>query len=488
MKLFQSILVSGVLTTRIFALEAAEITALSAKFSAAKGDEQYQARIELDRLVDQATQPGKGDPAAVSRILVEAIQAPGTGLEAKKYFLRALCRVGTADAVSALAPLLSGPEALIREEARFALASIPGPQAGEMLVTALAKAVDPRDKLALINLLGTRKAESAVPVLAPLVVDSDPATAAAAISALAGIGGPPAAAALNQALTSGKLAPPLRAAVETAVIVASPADVKVLTEIYLKTTSDEVKTPAFIALMKASPAAAKPALVSGALNSPSGDLRREAIARGIQSGEPAIQSAIAGLSASLAKEDRLVLIANAHLLKPVETAEKMVLGFLSSDDEEERVTALAALGRMGSKPAFEAVLQALGAPEPPVNQAAANALATIPYPAAETHLLALLNGAPGPDRILAIKAVTSRNLDGAGGILRQMIKGDDEPASKEAMKSLYFIATFDDLKLLCADALAAKDEATKRTLSSLCKRIASRLQTADALELVKPLG
>ena len=68
------------------------------------------------------------------------------------------------------------------------------------------------------------------------------------------------------------------------------------------------------------------------------------------------------------------------------------------------------------------------------------------------------------------------------------VKGSDEPASKEAMKALYFIATFDDLKLFCNESISEKDEGAKRTLSSLCKRIASRIKTPEALELVKPLG
>jgi HEAT repeat protein len=488
MKFFQSALVAGMILPRVFALEASEISAVSAKFNAPTGDEQYQARIDLNRLVDQATIPGKGDPAAVTKILVQAVQSPDTSLEAKKYLLRALCRVGTEDAVTGLTPLLSDKEPLIREETRFALASIASPKAVAALEAALPKASDPHDQIGLISSLGACKSETSVPLLAVLLIDADPGTAAAAINALAHIGGPKADAAMKQAWSSGKVQASLKPTLEEAILVASPSDLQGATVVYQKTDSDEARIAAFLLLLKSSPASAASTLIAGALKSPSLELRRVAIASGIQSESPAVQSAIVSGIAGMSKEERMVVLANAELLKPVELAEKTALGALASGGEDERVIALAALGSIATQPAFKAVLNAMGAREPAVNQAAANALSGMNYPAAEASLLSMLQGAPGPEKILAIKATTVRGLDGASEILLAIFKGTDEPSAKEAMKSLYFIADLEDLKKFCGEAVATTDAELKGKLVSLCKRIASRIKTAEAEAAVKPLG
>ena len=154
-----------------------------------------------------ATQPGKGDPAAVTGIIVQAIQSPDTTLETKKYLLRALGRVGTADAVVSVALLLTDPNELLREEARTALESIRAPKAVEALEAALGKAVGKKEQIGLANSLGVQKSASSVPVVSALVVNPDPEIARAGMAALARIGGEPAAKALQASIAGGKVAP-----------------------------------------------------------------------------------------------------------------------------------------------------------------------------------------------------------------------------------------------------------------------------------------
>ena len=75
MKIFPILLFGGLLIARLHALESAELAAVTKQFANPSGDEQYKARAELNRLVAQATLPGKGDPAAVTQLLVAAIQS-----------------------------------------------------------------------------------------------------------------------------------------------------------------------------------------------------------------------------------------------------------------------------------------------------------------------------------------------------------------------------------------------------------------------------
>ena len=165
----------------------------------------------------------------------------------------------------------------------------------------------------------------------------------------------------------------------------------------------------------------------------------------------------------------------------------IALACAASTSEDERVAALVALGKIGTQPAFFAVLQAVGEKSPRTNRIAAAALASMNYPAADDELLAMLKGDSSPAKVLAIKAVVVRQIPGASGILIDAITGSDAAAAKEAVKSLYFIATIDDLRVLCTRAAAAEDAAQKKSLSGLASKLATRLDTDEARELVAAL-
>ena len=109
------------------------------------------------------------------------------------------------------------------------------------------------------------------------------------------------------------------------------------------------------------------------------------------------------------------------------------------------------------------------------------------YPEAGAALLAMLQGDSNDQKILAIKAVAIREVPGANAILIQTIQGADQPASREAMKALYFTATIDDLRELCKAAAATEDADLKKSLTSICSKIATRIDTDEARALVADL-
>jgi HEAT repeat protein len=488
MKLFQSIVIASLLVARLHALEPAEVAAVAKGFDNPSGDEQFKARMELNRLVAQATLPGKGDPAAVSKILISVLESAETSTEARKYIVRALTRLGTADAVDSLAKLLAGADPLLKEEARQALSTIRSPKAVGILEAALKKSSDKREKAGLMDALANLKSETSIPVIAPSILDSDADTATAALSAIARIGGAPAVVTLGKASASDKLAPALKPVAEKSLLIACNGDAKVAANIYQTTSSDSVRLAAFLVAVKGADASAKSAMVESALKSKDADLHRAALARGIELGLPSLQSSLAASMDQLPADDLMIVLANLHLLKPAETAAKLALGSIASPDEEVRIAAITALGKIGGKPAFDAVLKEVGAREPRVNQAASSALAGMAYPAAESTLLAMLKGDSNPDKVLAIKAMVSREVPGGNVLLIETIKGGDSDASKEAVKSLYFTATTDDLRSLCAAAAATDNAELRRSLVSICSRIATRIDTDEARELVKPLS
>lgn len=485
MKFFHAILLGGVFLTRLHALESAEIAAVAKRFDAPTGDEQYQARIELNRLVAQATIPGKGDCAAVTKLLIAALQAPETSKEASKYLLRALARIGTVEAVAPLAKILAGQDPMLKEEARAALSWIRNPQAVAVLEAALAKAVDPRAKISLLNALASQQSASSVPLLAPLMAAGDPELARAALTAIARIGGPAAVTALTTA--SAKVPAALKPDAERALLVASAGDARTAMLIYQSSSSATIKLAAFLALMQSAPDSAKPGLIEAALKSADPDLRHAALACGLETRLPSLQATLAKSFDQMPKDDRLIVLANIRQLQPAAAAEKIALSRIASAEEDERVSAITALGNFPTPSAFHAVLEALGVREPRINQAAANAIANMTYPAAETTLLAMLKGNSSPDKILALKAMVSRQVPEASAILLFVIKGADKDASKEAMKTLYFTASIDDLRSLCAATAATQDPDLHKGLVSICSRIATRIKTPEALALVKDL-
>ena len=484
MKFLQTTLIAGLCLARLHALEPAAVSAVAKQFDLPSGDEQYQARVELNRLVDEATLPGQGNPAAVTTTLLAVLDSADSSVEARKYILRALSRIATAEAIAPLAKILDGPDPLLKEEAREALSWIRDPQAAAALEAALRKSTEKADKLSLVTALATQGSASSLSVIAPFMVDADADTARAALFAASRIGGPPAVEILGKALASPRLVPALKADAENALLIASAGDARIAGAIFQSTASDTARLTAFLAIMETG---ADPAVLETALKSDDAKLRHAALASGIAAQNPALVSILSQSSSEMPKEDRLVILSNIHQLKPLENAEKIAMSSIAAEDEDERISAITALAKIATKPAFEAVLQALGAREPRINQAAAGALGAMDYPAAESALFAMLKGDSSPDKVLAIKALLSRQLPDANAILLEIIKGNDDAASKEAMRSLYFTATLEDLKILCATSTEPDHAALRTSIHSICKRIATRLNTEEANDLVKSL-
>jgi HEAT repeat protein len=99
---------------------------------------------------------------------------------------RELARIGSRQAVPALAPLLA--DETLSHMARFALEPIADPAVDEAFRDALGK-VKGQLLVGIISSIGVRKDPAAVQPLAEFLTDSDPAVAQAAAHALGGIGG-----------------------------------------------------------------------------------------------------------------------------------------------------------------------------------------------------------------------------------------------------------------------------------------------------------
>lgn len=133
--------------------------------------------------IDTAIREAHGDAAALAEIeegLIETLH-PDTPLPAKEFACRKLALIGTARCVPALAAMLPDPEQADR--ALFALQAIPDAAAGGALRDALPSAAGvPR--IGIVNALGERRDNEAVPALLALAKDADATLSGAVASAL----------------------------------------------------------------------------------------------------------------------------------------------------------------------------------------------------------------------------------------------------------------------------------------------------------------
>jgi HEAT repeat protein len=171
-----------------------------------------QDRSSLQAL-DDAVAATHGDAAARKALETRLTAALKTDASraAKDVVCRHLSLIGSADAVPALAELLTNSE--LSQMGRYALERIPDPAALAALREALPK-TEGVLKIGVINSLGVRRDADSTPLLTALLDNSDPQIAAAAIAALGAIGSADAAKTLSE--VQKKATGPLQAAVADA--------------------------------------------------------------------------------------------------------------------------------------------------------------------------------------------------------------------------------------------------------------------------------
>ncbi len=484
MKILPSFLTFLCLASPLLALDSAGLAAVVAKFSNPAGDAQYAARTELNGMIDKATAPGAGDASAVVRAIAEILAKQDTPAEAKKYLLRALSRIGSAESVAAVAALYRGSDAMLKEEARQVLSMLDDPKALDALAEGI-KASNPKEQIAVLDSFGLKRATKAVPAVAAMVSKPDPALASAAVETLGKIGGPEAIAALGKLRGDAGLSAPLKQEIDQALLFAANGEGNVAQKIYQTTPTPAVKLQAFLILSQA----ASPAeIIRDAIKSEDPQLRLAALKRGLETNQvELLQGGLDRTTDPFSSSERQLILANLPNLKPSDKAVEVAVGALKSEEGEQRAAAISALGHLGGKPAFDALLPLLASGDQATNRAASQAIARISAPGVDEALLASIQGPSGPEKQLAIKAAASRSLAGVLPMLLTIIQGSDKEAAQEAMKSLYAIGGITELKTLSAAAQAATDPQVRSSLTSFCKRLANRLGTDEAKQLADSL-
>ncbi|HEY2147236.1 MAG TPA: HEAT repeat domain-containing protein, partial [Pirellulales bacterium] len=142
---------------------------------------------------------GKSEARKALEARLVTVLADGMSRDAKDYCCRVLRVIGSADCVPALAALLGNKE--LSHSARYALESIPAPEAGKALRDAVSK-TSGEQKIGVIGSIAARRDAEAVAAMAECLSDTDKAIASAAAHALGAIGTADASKALTGALKS----------------------------------------------------------------------------------------------------------------------------------------------------------------------------------------------------------------------------------------------------------------------------------------------
>jgi len=164
-------------------------------------------KMILEEIIVAAGAPGRESQRGP---LVRAMLAEldtNDRLNDRIYLLRQLAVVGRDEAVPALARLLSNPEPALRHYALGALEANTSAEAGKALVAALKQQEETPWFVAVIHALGRRREKAAVGPLSQRLVGQDGQIAEAAAMALGSIATPEAARALAAARTGAPAVP-----------------------------------------------------------------------------------------------------------------------------------------------------------------------------------------------------------------------------------------------------------------------------------------
>ncbi|NQT88033.1 PmoA family protein [bacterium] len=421
--------------------------------------------------------------ARLEQMLLDTVGAPGATADGKRFICMQLQIVGSDAAVPALGKLLADPE--LAHHACIALGSMPPGKADAALRAALGSAKEPT-KTGIINLLGERRDQHAVVVLAPIARAKQPA----AIAALGKIGGVEASTVLAE-LPLQLAADARLACAGTLVAEGKTADAL---STYQQLSSEKAPTRIRVAALTARVALEKEKALPTVLTWLRGDdARLRATAAGLAARVPgaaatkALCEALPDLPA-----DGQVVVLHALASRGDRGAAPAVATVLGSDVEAVRLASAQALGALGGAGDVHALASA-SAISGKTAGAVDAALVRLQGDGVDAALGKLLAGEKAPVRLTAIRALIAREGAGVVNTLLTVAGDGDASIRREAFRGLTALAGADQVPELIRLLLAAPANSrsgAERALVSACRRgagIDAVLATTDPKGLLLPV-
>lgn len=400
--------------------------------------------------------------------------------------------IGTPRCVPALAPLLTSEE--LGHSARYALESLPGPEAEAALVVALAK-TSGSNQVGLINSLAARRDATAAADLGKLLSNPDTNIACAAAMGLGRIGGPKALKALQNAWSDSASGPVHEAQVDGLLDCAKKLltdgkdsdALKIFQRVYDSGKSERTRQAAYGGVILASGKSGL-SLMAKAISGNDGPTQEAALQ---------VANKMAGSDATKALADLLptvTLPAQIALLTCLQRrADPSVMAAVAqmtrSPDADVRFAAINALGDLGDGSVASLLAEKASSATGAEKLAARAALMSLRIGNVTPALLEAFTTAAPAVKSELIRALGDRGDTSAAPRLLELARSQDDSMRSSSLQALALLAGPAQLPdLVQLVVIGASDDARSEAadaLSSACQRIESRSGHCDVEALVK---
>ncbi|MDQ8203059.1 HEAT repeat domain-containing protein [Pelagicoccus sp. SDUM812003] len=433
----------------------------------------HAARMELQDFVSEASAPGnEAQRSAVQAQLLDLLD-DDLAVTTRLWLLRQIVSIGDETAAPSVAALLSHPNPELADAARMTLGELRSKEAIDLLIEKLSNATDSEAQRGLIDSLTQLGSAKAIPAISKLLASDDEAVVSAAAKALAKIGGSKAEKALYQALDS------KATSIQLALVELSGKH-KRLSQVALEGSNRTVRSAALQKCVQLN-ARKSAALLETLLQDANAELKLDLYRIALESESPLLAKPLLDGLASADPELQVVILGtlDSPAFRPLEPT---VIALASSENEQLKIQAIDALGRIGSIDSLPVLLEGIQARGRDVADAAADAIASAPDSAIDDQLLASVKAGEEEARIVAMQALAIRASDGAPELVTALASDHTESIAirDAAIEAVEEIGTTDALPVLVSLIVETDNSKLRRTAQKAMKRISLRLEDNEA--------
>jgi HEAT repeat protein len=427
--------------------------------------------------------------------LIDVLKSNAT-LQEKDAACAGLKRIGTARAVPVLAELLADEE--LSHSARYALESMPAPEAGRALVEALDK-TSGLIKAGIILSLGRRRETQAVLALSRLLADSDLNVACMAAAALGRIGGAPGNRALLDSLSK-KSEARLRDAILDGLLAAANLELAegrrdaastVFEKLLTMPAPDHLHAAAYRGLIASADRIRALELVKTAIRGDHGPMQMAALEMARSLDFPELTRVLCESLPRAAPPMKVALV-EALRQRGDPAASPSLAALVKSPDREVRVAALAGLGELGDATAVASLLEASGSTDEAEMKAGRRALLVLQRGDITRALITQLASGEPAARAEAARALAGRGDKDAVASLTAVARENSEPVRGAAFLALGQLADTTHIPALVRLVVEAKDDDSldkaREALSAACLRLKGQGVQVDANPIIDGLA
>ncbi len=466
-----------------------------------------QSSFDLESAVAKVASYDYGQSREPVTLLTEYVQSPQRTLQELKVvekrfsqFLQSnatdagkdqICRllsvVGTAESVPALAELLVTPKS--SDMARYALERIPGPEASKVLLQSLSK-TSGKTRIGIVNTLGMRKENNAVPAISGLLKDKDVPTAVAAANALGQIGGSPATKALAGA--RGKASGELKLQITDAYLRCADRSLASGGKQESLSIYRSLNTPA-------EPPIIRVAALKG-IAAVQGKDAMPVLLTAVKGPEPRVQAVAIRLIGEIqGDESTKALVAELPNLSPAaqvqvlsaladrgdKSANQAAMAAAKSESPLVRAAALEAVSKLGDSSSVLVLADAAANSKDQVQSAAREGLYRLRGPDVDQAIQNQIGQADTKVRVELIRAVGERGITSAVGSLLQTAKDSNSQVRRESVRALRETAGTAQVPTLVDLLINAKSDSDRDELERTLAATIKRGENAGGAEVLK---